>query len=91
MQSQETAVAIPIFPPTLSEKEHQIQADYQWCLNDPAVRLAHGGKVVAAHQKKIWGVGANHLEALKSAQKQPTCPSKDQLVLVVVPEPLPSN
>jgi hypothetical protein len=70
----------------LSEQEQQLRDDYEWCLCDPEVRRLHGGEVVAAHQRRIWGAGRSHTAALQAALQEPACPSRNLLALVVVPE-----
>lgn len=74
------------FGNTLTEQEQQINYDYEWCLHDPAVQRAHGGKAVAVHCRRIWGIGANHLDALQAALREPGCPPRSHLAVVVVPE-----
>ncbi len=74
------------FGPTLSVREQQMDQDYEWCLHDPEVRKKYGGQVVVVHQRKIWGVGSNHAAALAAAQRQPGCPPRHELAIVVVPE-----
>lgn len=77
----------------LTEEEKKMNEDYEWCLHDPEVRRQYGDQVVAAHQRRIWGAGRDHLAALDAALQQPDCPPKKYLVLVVVPPliPLPST
>ena len=77
----------------LTEQEKQINDDYEWCLHDPEVRRLYGDQVVAVHQRRIWGAGANHLAALNAALQQPGCPPRKALVFVVVPPivPVPST
>ncbi|HEY7425198.1 MAG TPA: hypothetical protein VH682_13285 [Gemmataceae bacterium] len=77
----------------LTDEEKKMNEDYEWCLNDPEVRRQYGDRVVAAHQRRIWGAGRDHCAALDAALKQPDCPSRKSLVLVVVPPliPLPST
>jgi hypothetical protein len=58
----------------LTEQEKQINDDYEWCLHDPEVRRQYGDQVVAVHQRRIWGVGKDHLAALNAALQQPGCP-----------------
>lgn len=76
----------------LTEQEKQFNDDYEWCLHDDEVRRQYGDQVVAAHHRRIWGAGVNHLEALNAALQQPDCPPRKFLVFVVVPPlmPLPS-
>lgn len=69
----------------LTEQEKQINDDYEWCLHDPEVRRQYGDQVVAIHQRRIWGVGKDHLAALNAALQQPGCPPKFCLALVIVP------
>ncbi len=77
----------------LTEEEKKMNEDYEWCLNDPDVRRQYGNQVVAAHQRRVWGAGRDHRAAVDAALKQPDCPPKIYLVLVVVPPliPLPST
>jgi hypothetical protein len=69
----------------LTEQEKQFNDDYEWCLHDTEVRRQYGDQVVAVHQRRIWGAGANHLVALNAALQQPGCPPRFYLALVVVP------
>lgn len=73
------------FPPTLNEREQQIQSDYEWCLHDGGVRQQYGGQVVVVHQRKIWGAGRSHAAAWAAARRKRGCPSKDRIAIVVVP------
>jgi hypothetical protein len=82
----ESSSSMPCY---LTEEEKKMNEDYEWCLNDPDVRRQYGGQVVAAHQRRIWGVGANHLDALDAALQEPGCPHRKNLVFVVVPPLLP--
>ena len=75
----------------LNEHEKQINEDYEWCLHDPEVRRQYGDQVVAAHQRRIWGSGKDHLAALNAALQQPGCPTKYFLALVVVPPLVPAE
>jgi len=69
----------------LTEEEKKMNEDYEWCLHDPEIRRQYGDQVVAAHQRRIWGAGRDHRAALDAALKQPGCPPRKSLVLVVVP------
>lgn len=77
----------------LTEQEKQFKDDYEWCLHDIEVRRQYAYQVVAAHRRRIWGAGANHLEAFNAALEQSDCPPRKFLVFVVVPPlmPLPSS
>ena len=75
--------------PYLDEREQQVDADYEWCLHDVEVRKKYGGKVVVAHQRKIWGVGKNHALAWAAAQRKRGCPARDEVAIVVVPDYIP--
>ena len=75
--------------PYLDEREQQMQDDYEWCLHDPEVRQAYGGRVVVAYQRKIWGAGKNHAVAWAAAQRKRGCPSRAQVAIVVVPPCIP--
>jgi hypothetical protein len=75
----------------LTEQEKQIDADYEWCLQDSQVRRQYGGRVVAVHQRRIWGVGGDHGAALEAALREPGCPPRQALVLAVVPDDLPDE
>jgi hypothetical protein len=86
---KQVPVTAPLSPSSVSpltEQEQQIHADYEWALRDPGVRRLHGGQVVAVHQSKVWGAGADHGAALKAALATPGCPQRQALALVVVPE-----
>jgi hypothetical protein len=76
----------------LTEEEKKMNEDYEWCLHDPEVRRQYGDRVVAVHERRIWGAGADHLAALNSALQQPDCPPRKALVFVVVPPlaPMPT-
>ncbi len=66
----------------LDQAELQLRDDYEWALRDKAIQRKHAGKVVAVHDKQIWGVGTTHFAALKKALDRPGCPSRQQLALV---------
>lgn len=91
-QTPATSESFSNLPCYLTVEEKKMNEDYEWCLNDPDVRRQYGGQVVAAHQRRIWGAGANHLDALDAALQEPGCPHRKCLVFVVVPPliPLPS-
>jgi len=72
-------------PPTLNDREWQIQDDYEWCLHDAEVRRAYGGKVVVAYHRRIWGAGHNHLAAWEEAHRQAPELCKENIAVVVVP------
>jgi hypothetical protein len=69
----------------LTKHEKQVNEDYEWCLHNPEVRRQYGDQIVAAHQRRIWGVGADHLAALNAALQQPGCPPRHFLAVVVPP------
>ena len=71
--------------PSLDDRERRIDEDYEWCLHDPGIRLAYGGKVVVVHQRTIWGVGSTHAAAWEAARQRPGCPSRESLAVVAVP------
>lgn len=75
----------------LNEHEKQVRDDYEWCLHNPEVRRQYGDQVVAVHQRRVWGAGANHLAALNAALQQPGCPPRHFLALAVVPPIVPSQ
>jgi len=75
-----------VLPPTLTAEERQAREDYEWCLHDPEIQSAYGGKVVIAHRRRIWGVGSTHEEAWTAACKDPEFPSTENVARVVVPE-----
>jgi hypothetical protein len=79
------------FGPYLDERERQMDDDYEWCLNDPEVRKAYGGKVVVAYKRKIWGVGKNHAAAWAAALRKRDCPSRGEVAIVVVPDYIPDS
>jgi hypothetical protein len=66
----------------MSESELRLQADYEWGLKDPGVQDCYGGRVVAVHQRRVWGAGNTHAEALDAALRQPACPPRESLALV---------
>jgi hypothetical protein len=69
----------------LDERERQLNEDYEWCLRSADIQQAYGGKVVVVHQRKVLGVGEDHLAALEAAAGT-SCPPREQLAIVVVPE-----
>jgi hypothetical protein len=68
----------------LDERERQLNEDYDWCLRSPDIQRAYGGKVVVVHRRKVLGVGEDLLAALEAAGT--SCPPREQLAIVVVPE-----
>jgi hypothetical protein len=78
-------------PWTWGEREKQIDEDYEWCLHDPEVRQAYGGQVVVAYRRKIWGAGSNHTAAWEAASREPGCPPREDIAVVVVPPCLPDT
>lgn len=80
-----TSEPISNLPCYLTEEEKKMNEDYEWCLHDLEVRRQYGGQVVAAHLRRVWGAGANHLDALDAALQEPGCPHRHYLVFVVVP------
>jgi hypothetical protein len=77
------------FPPYLDERERQMNDDYEWCLHDPEVRKKYGGKVVVAHERKIWGASKNHTAVWAAAQRKRGCPPNEEVAFVVVPQAAP--
>lgn len=77
--------------PHLDERERQINDDYEWCLHDAEVRRKHGGKVVVAHRRRIWGVGKDHAAAWAAAARKRGCPAREEVALVIVPDHLPGE
>jgi hypothetical protein len=57
--------------------------DFDWAINDPEVRRLYSGKVVAVHNRKVWGVGKNFRTAWEDARAKPGCPTKE-LVFVAI-------
>jgi len=78
-------------PTALDARERQIHEDYEWCLRSPDVQHAYRGKVVVVHRRQILGAGDDHAAALAAALSAPSCPSRDQLAFVVVPEGPPAE
>ena len=74
-------------PPLGDARERQINADYEWCLRDAAVRRQHGGRVVVAYRGRVLGAGRTHAEAWQTASRDAACPGKDHVAFVAVPEP----
>jgi hypothetical protein len=58
--------------------------DLAWAVNDTEVRRLYYGKVVAVHNRTVWGVGKNFTAAWEDARQKPGCPSAHELVYVVV-------
>jgi hypothetical protein len=69
----------------LDEREQQMEDDYEWCLHDPEVRKAYGGRVVVAYQRKIWGAGRDHAAAWTAARRKRGCPPRGHAAIVFVP------
>jgi hypothetical protein len=72
----------------LDERERQLREDYEWCLRDAEAQRAYAGQVVAVHQKKVWGAGKTHGEALQAALARPGCPPRECLAKVFVEGPV---
>jgi hypothetical protein len=71
--------------PYLDEREHRINADHEWCANNPMVRLKYKGKIVAVHNRTILGVGKTYATAWAAAKRRRGCPPKHEVAMVVVP------
>jgi hypothetical protein len=72
-----------------TEREKQIDEDYDWALRDPEVHRLYRGQVVAVHKKTVWGAGDTHGEAIQDALRQPGCPPREELAKVYIEgEPL---
>lgn len=69
----------------MTEREHRLNSDYTWAMQDPMVRTRYGGMVVVVHEKQVWGSGVDHGAALRLAQKQAGCPASEMFAFVVVP------
>ncbi len=76
----------PVLGPYLDERERQMDADYEWCLNDAEVRQKYGGKVVVAYKRRIWGAGKHRLVAWTAAARKRGCPPRGYAAIVVVPD-----
>jgi hypothetical protein len=68
----------------LNEQERQQDAAYEWVLHDAEVQRTFAGKVVAAHGRRVIGVGKNHWEAFQDALRQPDCPPRQEIAVVYV-------
>ena len=77
--------------PFLDEREQRINADHEWCANDPAVRRKYGGKIVAVYNRTILGTGKTYTAAWAAAQRRRRCPPKHEVAMVVVPYLLPAE
>jgi len=77
--------------PYLDEREQRINADHEWCANDPEVRRKYGGKIVAVHDRTILGAGKTYATAWAAAQRRRSCPPKHEVAMVVVPYLLPAD
>jgi hypothetical protein len=64
----------PYSHPATEEEDRRPSDDWDWASTDPDVRTRYGGRVVAVHRRKVWGVGDNCFEAAVDARKQPGCP-----------------
>jgi hypothetical protein len=62
----------------------EVEEDYFWAQQDPAVLKAYGGLVVAVHRRKVWGAGKNYRTAVEDALQKPGCPPAGELVLVLI-------
>jgi hypothetical protein len=67
-----------------TERERRIRADYEWVLHDPDVQRQYARQVVAVHDRKVWGSGTTHRDALQDALSRPGCPPRGELALVPV-------
>jgi hypothetical protein len=71
----------------LNEQEQQINADYEWCLNDRKMIAKYSGMVVVVHNRTVWGAGKDHRAAWAAARRKPGCPPISDVAVVVVPSP----
>jgi hypothetical protein len=65
-------------------REQQIYEDYEWCLHDPEIQRTYGGKVVAVHNRRVWGAGKTYQAAAQAAQRCPGCPPPANLARVYI-------
>jgi hypothetical protein len=81
----------PTLGPFLDEREQRINADHDWCANDPEVRRKYAGKIVAVYNQTILGMGKTYAAAWAAAQRRRGCPPKQEVAMVVVPYLLPAE
>jgi CheY-like chemotaxis protein len=74
-----------------SPEEMRQDSDVEFGLNNPETQRLFGGRVVAIFNKKVWGSGWTHTEALQDAltwmsrHPDPGNPMRDDFVYVPVP------
>lgn len=70
----------------LTDDEKKVHEDYEFALRDDGIRRQYAGHVVIVHHRQILGVGKTHRDAWAAAQRNRSCPSKQHVAMVVVPE-----
>jgi len=70
----------------LTDDEKKVREDYEFALRDDGIRQRYAGQVVIVHDRQILGVGKTHRDAWEAAQRNRSCPSKQHVAMVVVPE-----
>ncbi len=58
------------------------QDDYDWAWNSRELHRQYQGKVVAVHDRRIWGVGKDWQTAWEDARQKAGCPELDALAFV---------
>jgi hypothetical protein len=76
---------------TLRLRRIQREADEHYCLTDLTLRREYGGRVVAIHAGRVWGVGDDASTALAAAIATTNCPAVADLLIAVAPSDLPSR
>lgn len=71
---------------SLTDDEKKVHEDYEFALRDDGIRRQYAGQVVIVHDRQILGVGKTHRDAWQAAQRNRSCPSKQHVAMVVVPE-----
>jgi hypothetical protein len=73
----------------------QMEADYQWCLQQKDVLALHQGQVVVFHHRTFLGSGADHHEAMENVRRRAAEEGRPLpahgLLFLAVPEPLPAD
>ena len=79
---------LPLDAPSaaLTDDEKKVHEDYEFALRDDGIRRQYAGQVVIVHDRQILGAGKTHRDAWEAAQRNRSCPSKQHVAMVVVPE-----
>lgn len=69
----------------LSRESEEMASDYDWAVNDPAIREKFQGHVVAVHRRQVLGHGKDHGSALRNARLHPNAPRNMENRMALVP------